>query len=425
LKRLTLATKSFLTSRIFFVLAARGSYSVFSLIFVVIFGIVLNVDDFAFFALLESIKIFVVIVPCTALSQALIKNHIKNKSITSLHAGFLLHFILLVLFVLLMLGAFGINILFDGPNMYWFDVFAFTIYVITLYFYLLAKTVWLSFDNLKNIAVMDSLLLMSFLIVIYTTNSLINDWDVSFSLINLSAAFFITAFVSWVQIFRSINIKKDIFFGKEIKSDIQFQLHYFKFSFVNNLSTNSLNIIDSMLVYFFLGSYSTALYKASKVLLSAFVIIGDLFYMLLFPRLCQYSLNDYNTAEEILVKSLKQSFLWIFLISVFIVVYGADVLNIVYNGRYDFFEISLFVQLIGVYGLVLVFVRIYSIFVSALGYPDILMKSSLMASVGLVACISIFIPLYGLNVIPIVLIFSAIFIALYNYNSINKLRTCL
>lgn len=398
--------------KIIFVSLSRISFALFSVLLLASLGHYLEIDDFAIFAYIDSIKLLLCASPIIALSQAYIKDYrFNNYSITSLYVSLkLLSVYILIFTVIFLVFSLGYKVLVGNLNDSSNIIISLYFFLLSNIFYLYIRGVLVSVRNELYLLIYELVLLLSLIYILLFMS--VETWTLN-NWLNAISIFMLLPVGLFVIYFKKI-MEIDVENGPTVcyKNSIKYQLKYLRYSLINNISANIFSIADSFIVGSMLGSISLANYKAVKIIISGFNVVGDMINTLIFPKFSVFHFNGDNGKKEI-IKLTPWMIVFAFIALLIVNVFGFDSLSLIYSGKYDNKEVRDLIVYISIWGFLFILTRTYASYIGAIGLPEVLMKTTIISGAISVSSMFFLVESFEYAGLGIALIISALMPAIF------------
>jgi O-antigen/teichoic acid export membrane protein len=368
--------------------SSRISFALFSLLVLVSLGRFLTEEDLARFAYIDSIKLLICAAPVVGLTQAYIKNYrLNNYDITSFYASLKLLSTYLLIFISIYIISCSL-ILSHYPTSY---ISSNTCLVGLMFFisniiYLYIRGILLGAKNTKHLFLYETTLLLTFVFVLVFIRAdywQLETWLIGIALCMLTPVTY--AAINFSLIFPEEESCKP---SEKNKNTMRDQLEYFKYSFINNISTNSFSITDSFILGATLGPLALANYKAAKIIMAGYYLAGDIVNSIIFPKFAHFHFDTYNGKKEI-IAYIPILIVGVFACWLFLHFFATDLISILYASKYDNNETATLLFYMPIWGGLFMLTRAFASYVGAIGLPSILMKTTIIS--GAVSIIALYV----------------------------------
>lgn len=396
----------------------RGIFSLFSVAYLWLFGNHLGVHDFAYFAVFDSYKLFAGNVPSWGSAQALIRQANQTTDTEAYWGSIVIQsFWLLVSLLILALSTVFLSFFITVPFALSSMLVSVTLFLFGYFVYQTIKSFFLSFHDTRAVFFIEFFLLLVFMLFVFFIKIEIIKINLISSIYILAVCFICTD-IFCVIIFKPFSNIGSLPNIVLINDAVKTQLKYIKHSIPNNLAANFVNIVDSIIIFYTIGPAATAGYKSLKIFISCYVVIGEAFNYTLFPLLAKYTIHTRAEAYQKLRSNYTVTLLLTLPVSLAIMIYGQAILGFLYNGKYDNITgIQPLLVCVGGWGVGLVLSRLNATYIGALGFPHVLLLTTLVtAGIGTVL-LMLFTYMLGLVGVGLSLVVSIVlnFIILRHY----------
>lgn len=379
---------------------ARVAFSAYSLLLLIMLGRELSPDELASFAYIDSLKILFCFAPIVGVSQAYIKNYRSRQHDRS---SFVAYFFVLISYLSVFTISYAVVSQFFEIEFYLYVFFLCNI------LYMFGRGGLLAEKNEMYLFAYEVTLLTVFVFsiaVLDFTKWNLSDWLflASFSLLSPSIVIGVYAALSKKLVYRKCD-------RRNVKSNLYNQLNYIKYSLPNNFASNIFSIIDSFVLGTFLGNIVLADYKAAKIIMSGYVLIGEIINAFVFPKFSEFRINR-DIKLNVIVGYFKIVLMLSVVSTIVVNLFAYDVLSILYDGKYDNDNIKQLILFISLWGSVFILVRTVASNLGAIGLPDVLMKTTFWSGGVSVVFLIYLVDLLGLIGLGISLLINAIVPAL-------------